>query len=176
MPRRPVLSDDSFLASVFRPSKNPRPVGLRKRTIAKTRARRTSRVKSYNRFDATKQEILERTGNRERYLRGEVSLAEARQELRVDAIARGIAKPYVPTSERRRRAIANIERLAHRRPVRLNQGSVNPLTIQTNVAYMSDRQLTRAINLQTYEDLLDASQDDDETLPVDADMNVFFYK
>src|SRR3982751_1389993 len=114
MPRRPVLSTDSFLASVFRPSKNPRPIGLRKRTLSKTASRRAARVKSYNRFDAVKQEILERTGNRERYLRGDVTLAQARQELRVEAIGRGIAKPYVPTSERRRLAIANIERLAHR--------------------------------------------------------------
>lgn len=176
MPRRPALSSESFLASVFRPSKNPRPVGLRKRTLSNTASRRASRVKTYNRFDAVKQEILERTGNREAYLRGDVTLAQARQELRVDAIARGIAKPYVPTSERRRLAIANIERLAHRRPVRLGQGSVNPMTIQTNVAYMSDRQLTRAINLADYGDLLDAAYDDDEVLETDADMNVFFYK
>lgn len=185
MPKRPELSPESFLASVFRPSKNPRPIGLRKRTVAKTSNRRAARVRSYNKFDAVKQEILERTGNREAYLRGEVSLADARQTLREDAVRRGVARPYVPRSRLRMDAMRNIERLARQRPVRAGQSSVNITRIATNVVKMTHRQLVASADFQTYSELVDHihgqgdidahadySYEDDD----DPSMSLLFYK
>jgi hypothetical protein len=176
MPKRPPLSTESFLASVFRPSKNPRPVGLRKHTVANTTKRRTSRVRSYNRFDAVKQEILDRTGNREKYLRGEVSLADARQQLREDAVRRGIARPYVPRSKLRMDAMRNIERLARQRPVRAGQGSVNVTRIATNVVKMSHRQLVASADFQTYSELVDHLDDYEYQDDDDPSMSLLFYK
>jgi len=90
---RPRLTDDSFLAHVFSPKKNARPVGLRKTSLAVTKGRRKARVNAFNRMDAVKQAILGRSGAREQYLRGEITFTDAKRSLRNSAVEKRIVKP-----------------------------------------------------------------------------------
>lgn len=186
MPKRPQLSDASFLSAVFHPATSQVPSGLRKRSVKNTSARNASRVRAFNKLDPLKQAILDRSGNREKYLRGEISLADARQELRSDAVQRGITKPHTPTAERRAQALANIERLARRRPIRPDARPINRQKLASRVRLMSNRQLTLALNLQSYTELAGVStphpryadEDEEELFAVDDDgveVNVFWY-
>lgn len=93
MPRRPTLTDSSFLAHIFSPKKQPLPTGLRKSILVGTKGRIARRLSAYNRMTATQQEILKRSGQRDAYLRGESTLVEAKRALRPKAIGLGVAKP-----------------------------------------------------------------------------------
>lgn len=93
MPRRPALTPESFLAAIFHPSKNPLPTGLRKRSLAATPGRNKRRVTAYNKMTPAKQAVIDRSGNRDAYLRGDVTYADAKRALRDDAVERGVAKP-----------------------------------------------------------------------------------
>ncbi len=93
MAKRPALSEDSFLAHIFSPKKNPLPTGLRVRPIAMTKGRKAARVNAYNKMPAVKQELLKRSGQRDAFLRGEVTYASAKQLLRVKAVTKGIVRP-----------------------------------------------------------------------------------
>lgn len=93
MPKRPALTEDSFLRHLFSPKKNPLPTGLRKRALAFSKGRTKARVASYNRMSAANQELLKRSGQRDAYLRGEATLTDARKSLRNTAVGKGIAKP-----------------------------------------------------------------------------------
>lgn len=87
------LSENAFLRFIFHPKKEKRPTGVRKRQITgRGKGRKASRIRSYNKLDPFKQRTIDAVG-RERYLRGEVSLGEAKRELRPEAIRRGLAKP-----------------------------------------------------------------------------------
>lgn len=93
MAKRPALSEDSFLKHLFSPKKNLLPTGIRKRPITTTAGRIKGRVAAYNRMSATSQEILRRSGLRDAYLKGTVTLPNARKVLRDTAVSKGIAKP-----------------------------------------------------------------------------------
>lgn len=93
MTKRPPLSDSSFLAAVFHPKKNPVPVGLRKKKLTSVTGRKATRLKSYNSMSALNQRILDETKQREAYLRGDISIADAKRALRNKAVDLGIAKP-----------------------------------------------------------------------------------
>jgi len=90
---RPRLSLDTFLAHVFSPKKNPRPIGLRRSTLKATAGRKKARVNAFNRMTTVKQNILTYTGDREKYLRGEITFTDAKRRLRTDAVQRKIVKP-----------------------------------------------------------------------------------
>lgn len=96
MARKPVLSDSSILGSLFRPSKNPTPAGLRKRTVVKTPGRSAARVRAFNNLSPLKQAMLDKTGQREAYLHGFTTLAKVRTSLRDKAVQLGVAKPLRP--------------------------------------------------------------------------------
>src|ERR1700754_1914508 len=93
MAQRPGLSDETFLAHVFKPSRNPKPTGLRKTTLKGTHNRSKKRLAAFNRMSAVNQHILSASGQREQYLRGEANLADAKRALRTKAVDRGIVKP-----------------------------------------------------------------------------------
>ena len=87
------LTENKFLAFIFHPKKETRPKGVRKHyVVGRGKGRKASRIRAYNRLDGVKQRIVDSVG-RERYLRGEVTLGQAKAELRPRAIEKGIAKP-----------------------------------------------------------------------------------
>lgn len=90
---RPPLSEQSFLAHVFGPKKNPLPTGLRKRTFVGAKGRKVSRLNAFNKMSALKQEVLNRAGLREDYLRGDLTYTDVKRRLRTQAVARGVVKP-----------------------------------------------------------------------------------
>lgn len=90
---RPTLTDASFLAHIFSPKKNPKPTGLRHRILKGNKGQRKARVNAYNRMSAEKQAVIDRTGNRESFLRGEVTFTQSKRQLRESAVSQGIVKP-----------------------------------------------------------------------------------
>lgn len=93
---RPALTDATFYAHIFSPSKNPKPTGLRKRTLAGPKGSRKARVNAYNRMPAEKQAVVDKAGFRDRFLRGEATYTDARRALREQAVKAGIVKPVKP--------------------------------------------------------------------------------
>lgn len=94
--KRPVLSEDSFLAHLFSPKRAAMPTGIRKSKLAFTPGRKKGRLAAFNRMSPFNQELLKRSGKREAYLRGEGTLGEAKSSLREKAIGKGLAKPIRP--------------------------------------------------------------------------------
>jgi hypothetical protein len=94
--RRPALSDATFLAHIFSPKKNPKPTGLRHRILKGLKGQRKARVNAYNKMPAEKQAVIDRTGNRERFLRGEVTFTDSKRTLRESGVRQGILKPLRP--------------------------------------------------------------------------------
>ena len=88
---RPRLSEESFLRFVF--GSDAKPTGLRHKTVKGPTGRKASRVTAYNRMSAEKQAIIDQTGSRDQYLRGEITQAQARRKLRERAEDLGITKP-----------------------------------------------------------------------------------
>lgn len=91
--KRPILSDQSFLAHLFAPAKNPLPVGIRKRALKSSKGYVKRRLTSYNNMSGRSQELLRQSGLRDSYLRGESTLKDAKTALRPKAVQYGIAKP-----------------------------------------------------------------------------------
>jgi hypothetical protein len=92
MAKRPALTDSSFLSHIFSPKKAAQPTGLRK-THLSGKGWNGRRLRAFNRMPAVNQEILKRSGQRDAYLKGETSLADAKRSLRPKAISLGVAKP-----------------------------------------------------------------------------------
>lgn len=93
MAKRPALTAQSFLAHVFSPKKNPLPTGLRARPVAVTKGRKAARVNAYNKLPAVKQEVIKRSGLRDKFLKGEVTYTDARKLLREVAVQNNVVKP-----------------------------------------------------------------------------------
>lgn len=91
--KRPSLSEESFLAHLFSPKKNALPTGLRARSITGTKGRKQARVNAYNKMSPLKQEVLKRSGQRDAFLRGEITWTDAKKALRTAAVQKGIVKP-----------------------------------------------------------------------------------
>jgi hypothetical protein len=91
--RRPALSDATFFAHLFSPRKNPKPTGLRHRILKGTKGQRVARINAYNKMPAEKQAVIDRAGNRESFLRGEVTFTDSKRKLRETAVQLGIVKP-----------------------------------------------------------------------------------
>jgi hypothetical protein len=90
---RPKLNPLNFLKHLFAPKSNPLPTGIRARKLVGTKGRNKARLASYNRMAGPTQEILRQSGMREQYLKGEISLKDAREALRKSAVKQGVAKP-----------------------------------------------------------------------------------
>ncbi len=90
---RPALTEASFLAHVFSPKKNAQPTGLRKTALKTSKGRKAARVKAFNRMTSVKQEVLKRSGQRDAYLRGDITFTQAKQRLRAEAVIKNIVKP-----------------------------------------------------------------------------------
>lgn len=82
---RPRFSLTSLAAHILSPKKNPKPTGLRKRKLSGKRGQKRDRVRRYNSWPAEKQAVLDKTGMRDDYLKGEVSYKDAVNKLSVDA-------------------------------------------------------------------------------------------
>lgn len=93
MAKRPPLSEDTFLAHLFSPKKHAQPSGIRKTTLKGTKGQKKARVAAFNRMSPFNQELLKRSGQRDAYLRGEGTLANAKASLRPSAIAKRLAHP-----------------------------------------------------------------------------------
>lgn len=93
MAKRPALTENNLLAHIFSPKKNALPSGLRARDIAFTKGRKKARVNAYNKMPAIKQEILKRSGQREAFLKGEITFTDAKKALRPKAEQAGVVKP-----------------------------------------------------------------------------------
>jgi hypothetical protein len=143
MAKRPGLSEDTFLAHLFSPSKQPLPSGLRKTTLKGTKGQTKSRLNAFNRMAPFKQEVLKRSGTRDSYLRGQTTLADAKRALRPQAIAKKLAKPTkqrikpTPVSDRRRKLDEYIA--AHlKRTVRNAGRPVNDRTVDAEIVWLGD--------------------------------------
>lgn len=90
---RPALSDASFLAHIFSPSKNPKPTGLRHRILKGSKGQRKARINAYNKMPAEKQAVIDRSGMRDRYLKGEVTYTDSKKALRESGVQQGLVKP-----------------------------------------------------------------------------------
>jgi hypothetical protein len=91
--RRPALTDASFLAHIFSPKKNPQPTGLRHRILKGSKGQRKARINAYNKMPASKQAVIDRSGNRDKFLRGEVTYTDSKKALRESGVRQGILKP-----------------------------------------------------------------------------------
>lgn len=96
MATRIKLSIPDALATFFKPRKRGEKtpsLGVKKSVLKVTDGRKASRVRAYNKATAQNQWIIDQSGNRERYLRGEVTVVESRRSLREVAVNLGVAKP-----------------------------------------------------------------------------------
>jgi hypothetical protein len=97
---RPRLTDETFLSFLFKPSKNPKPTGLRKTALSGLQGgRRKARLTAFNKMPAEKQAVIRRSGSLEEYLRGQVTYTDAKRSLRSEAVSLGIVKP-LPAAQR----------------------------------------------------------------------------
>jgi hypothetical protein len=157
---RPSFSAGNFLAHIFSPKRHAKPSGLRKTALSGLRGGRLkNRLASFNRMDAVKQHVLQESGQREAYLRGEVTFAEAKRSLRPKAIQLGVAKPVRPrgpvvqpvTASRPMTRKEQIEaRMAyHLKSVIARAGKrFNPLTIEKNVRLIPEYAQTMVFEME----------------------------
>lgn len=142
MAKRPSVTDTSFLAHIFSPKKAAKPTGLRKgKALKVTSGRKSARVSSYNKLTAVQQEILNRAGLRESYLRGETTLAEAKRTLRPQAVSAGVAKPTRQRGQQIRRTITPLDIMVRNhfaRTMREANRPVNPITITKEFEYLDE--------------------------------------
>jgi hypothetical protein len=139
MAKRPALTDTSFLAHIFSPKKSALPTGLRKTHLTgKNWDQR--RLRAFNRMPAVNQEILKRSGNRDAYLKGTVSLADAKRSLRPKAISLGAAKPVRTKAAKaatiRRTALDNLVRQHLTKTIRDAGRTVNMRTVSKEGSYL----------------------------------------
>lgn len=146
MAKRPALTEQSFLAHLFSPKRNPLPSGLRKTTLVGTKGGRTkARLAAFNRMSPASQEMLKRSGKREAYLKGETSLSEAKKSLREVAVNLGVAKP-LPKAKRKAARVSSSNRSSldarvfnHVREKLRNAGkAVNETRLDEGIALLDD--------------------------------------
>lgn len=184
MAQRPPLSDSTFLAAVFHPKTSPIPVGLRKRKLTSVASRKATRVKSYNSMSAVSQRILDETKQREAYLRGDITIADAKRVLRNKAVDLGIAKPLRPKVTHKPTAVRAVDKrtrvLDHmwrQLTGTTTRNKVNIMALRKGTLHMSPDQLSRALAM-TGADLKDAARDEEEEIEIveGKKLNPFWYK
>lgn len=180
MPNRPTLNDESFLRFLFSPKKNQKPTGLRARSLVPGKGRAKGRVASYNRMSAVNQEMLKRSGQRDAYLKGEISLAEARKSVRQTAVDRGFARP-LPGMQPRRTATArrrNLDAFVASRIVHGLRGEGrNPrvATVVRNVQWLPDDVYDRVDQMSGRDMIAYATDNDNEILIGGKKFNPLWY-
>lgn len=145
MALRPSLTDQSFLGYIFSPKKHPKPTGLKKIGLSGLRGGRTkARLNAFNRMSPAHQELLKRAGMREQYLRGEVTLTDAKSALRPQGISLGVARPLRSTGTTRVviRTPLDLRVAAHLKHVLRSAGRpVNENTIDRGIRFIPDEVL-----------------------------------
>lgn len=181
--RRPKLSRDSLLNYVFHPRTAPKPLGIRKSLVTSTKWK-TSRKASWNKMDADKQQAIIAAGQQNSYLTGKTTLADAKRALRPTAIAKGIARP---TRADTNRAITDrLFSVANNRPESakyrsrpdskgriLEKSPASKKHISDKVRRMNADTKRAAMNISSYEELVDFASDDN--LIDDDGINPFWY-
>ncbi len=143
MAKRIPLSDNSFLAHLFSPKKNPQPSGIRKTELKGLKGGRTkARLNAFNRMSPFNQELLKRSGQREAYLKGESSLAEAKATLRPKAVQAKLARPlrtkpikYKPSG------MTGLDRMIAehlKKTVRAEGKNVNDRTVENEIVWLDN--------------------------------------
>ena len=144
MAKRPRLSEDSFLAHLFSPKKQPLPTGLRKATLKGTKGQRSTRLKAFNQMNPFNQEVLKRSGTRDSYLRGDSTLADAKRALRPQAIAKKLAKPVrnrvkpAPILSDRRKRLEQYIAEHLKKELRFARVPVNDRTVDAEIVWLGD--------------------------------------
>jgi len=161
MARRPAKPTKGFLDAIFHPKSAKPAKGLRRSSATPNKLRKPARVRAFNKLDTLKQNIIVKSGNKEAYLRGSVTLAEAKQQLRPQAIAVGVAKPFTPNSA----AVAAIISAAQQRPMLDKNGKLKSAidigTVRRSVARMTQKQKRRVETVSTYDELYELIWDED---------------
>lgn len=168
MARRPALTNQSFLQSIFHPSKYQTPTGLKKRSASKTSSRNTRRVRAFNNLTPAKQAILDKAGQREAYLRGETTLAQAKDSLRVEAIRHHWIKPSTKTSSIEHHVSTIVQRATGR--------NIDPDKLHTHITAMTPEQRREVSGMSFAELQQRASDKDNITETEDGDVNPFWYR
>lgn len=141
MAKRPALTAQSFLAHVFSPKKNPLPTGLRARPVAVTKGRKAVRVNAYNKLPAVKQEVIKRSGLRDKFLKGEVTYTDARKILRDVAVRNNVVKPLrTPKPKRMSLSRARQGFIAQHLMFEIRRGGKepNPATVYAGSQFIED--------------------------------------
>lgn len=163
MAARLTLSDESFIRHIFQPSKNPLPVGLKKRHASHGKGRVARRVRSFNKLAPKQQYILDKTGQREAYLRGDVTVAAARQRLRNEGIREGWAKPPRPRISLNDRVVDHIATTQYRHTGRMPDAQ----NLRARVERMTPEQKAKAVDI-TWTNLIKAAKDRSQMRPPPA--------
>jgi hypothetical protein len=153
------LTQESFLSYLFHPKTSKRPTGLRRHKVTSVRGgRKASRVRSYNLLDPVKQRVIDSVG-REAYLRGDLTLTEAKRHLRPTAIELGVAKPVKSRASRRiaedQAAVGIIRAASQRNPFNrkgFEKSRINPRIVRGNVKKLTPSELALARDI-TYKEL-----------------------
>ena len=158
----PNMSRD-LLNNIFHPTKSKRPKGLRKTQVSGSNWK-ASRRRSFNSMDAVKQNTIRAAGQFESYLKGDTTLADARNRLRTDAIQQGIARPTKGSTIGD--VVEKLFSFASERPERYNMGGddyhaeVSKKTIRGYVGKMDKETLAAAKGIGSYEELAGLASDD----------------
>lgn len=142
MATRPTLTENSFLAHLFSPKKYAQPSGIRKTHLKGLKGQNKARVAAFNRMLPVKQELLKRSGTRDSYLRGQSTLADAKNALRPKAVAAKLARPLRPKKTTHLPWVVTdldkrIERyLKDKLPGRVEK--YNPRTIEAEIPFLGD--------------------------------------
>lgn len=179
---RPPFSESAFLAAVFSPKKNPAPKGLRKTVLKSLKGRKATRVKLYNSMSALNQKILVETKQRDAYLRGEVSITDAKRELRQRAVDLGVARPLrarnVPSVPRSAGDIRTrvLDHLWTQLTGATTRAPVNIGVLRRGTLLMTSDQLNRSLRMAA-PDIKQAAGNPDEALDVGTEtkLNPFWY-
>ena len=139
MAKRPPLSEQSFLAHLFGPKRNPQPSGIRRTSLTGLKGgRKSARLASFNRMSPVNQELLKQAGLRDAYLRGDAKLSDAKAALRPRGIQLGVAKPLRGGRPNPVNRMTLDERVAlHlKSTIRAEQRLVNEFTVDRNVRFI----------------------------------------
>lgn len=168
MARKPALTNESFLQSIFQPSKYQTPKGLKKRSASNTKGRNARRVRAFNNLTPAKQAILDKANQREAYLRGETTLADAKDTLRVEAIRHHFIQPPTRTTSIEHHISSIVQRATGR--------SIDPDKLHNRVNAMTPAQRREVSEMSFAELQQRASDSDNITESEDGDTNPFWYR
>lgn len=179
MAGRPILSDANLILAVFKPSKHAVPTGIHHTTVKLLKGRKSARVRAWNKFTPLQQEVIRRTGNRDKYLSGQVTYAEAKRTLRDKGVGAGLVKrtkTSTPLTPIKLDDVAeHLINLAGQRPAS-KTGDISRRAVRAHVAKMTREQRRHALLIQNYTQLTHEIQDEDTWFNEDWEVNLLWYK